>query len=125
MPEPPDPPLPAYPATLSGWLPPPPPPATTRYSTSVTPVGQVHVPDAVKVTITVLPIPGHTLDKAPRKLSYRLHLPEATKDVGEFAFPNIEPLLRIRDDYPTSCIFIPTIHLAVHWHSNWCCPLAS
>jgi hypothetical protein len=33
--------------------PPPPPPATTRYSTSVTPVGQTHVLDAVKVSTNV------------------------------------------------------------------------
>jgi hypothetical protein len=34
---------------------PPPPPATTRYSTEVTPVGQVHVLDDVNVRTTVRP----------------------------------------------------------------------
>jgi hypothetical protein len=34
-------------------LPPPPPPATIKYSTDVTPIGQVHDPVAVKVCNTV------------------------------------------------------------------------
>jgi hypothetical protein len=34
-------------------VPPPPPPATTKYSTSVTPAGQTHVVDEVKVWMMV------------------------------------------------------------------------